>query len=76
MIALGYPGDAQLDFRFPAPVWGARSTIPFLYILYVLFVELGRSLERQTPVARKKVANLRLLLIATWASTRSPSFST
>jgi bacteriorhodopsin len=66
MIALGYPGDAQLDFLFPAPVWGALSTIPFLFILYVLFVELGRSLERQSPVVRKKVSNLRLLLIATW----------
>lgn len=32
----------------------------------MLFVELGRSLERQSPVVRKKVANLRLLLIATW----------
>lgn len=66
MIALGYPGDAQLDWLFPAPVWGALSTIPFLYILYVLFVELGKSLERQSPVVRKKVANLRLLLIAAW----------
>lgn len=66
MIALGYPGDAQLDWLFPAPVWGALSTIPFLYILYVLFVELGRSLQYQSPAVRKKVANLRLLLIATW----------
>jgi len=66
MIVLGYPGDAQLDWLFPAPVWGALSTIPFLYILYVLFVELGRSLQRQSPAVRKKVANLRLLLIATW----------
>ena len=32
----------------------------------MLFVELGRSLERQSPVVRKKVSNLRLLLIATW----------
>ena len=66
MIALGYPGDAQLDFLFPAPVWGALSTIPFLYILYVLFVELGRSLERQSPAVRKKVSNLRWLLLASW----------
>lgn len=66
MIALGYPGDAQLDFLFSAPVWGALSTIPFLYILYVLFVELGRSLERQSPKVRILVRNLRLLLIATW----------
>ena len=39
MIVLGYPGDAQLDlFGISAPVWGALSTIPFLYILYILFV--------------------------------------
>jgi bacteriorhodopsin len=51
---------------FSAPVWGALSTIPFLFILYVLCVELGRSLERQSPMVRKKVSNLRLLLIFTW----------
>lgn len=66
MIALGYPGDAQLDFLFSPPIWGALSTIPFLYILYVLFVELGRSLDRQSPKVRKQVFNLRLLLLATW----------
>ena len=66
MIVLGYPGDAQLDFLFSAPIWGALSTIPFLYILYVLFVELTKSLERQSPKVRKLVSNLRLLLIATW----------
>jgi bacteriorhodopsin len=66
MIALGYPGDAQLDFLFSAPVWGALSTIPFLYILYVLFVELSKSLVRQSPRVRKLVSNLRLLLLATW----------
>ena len=66
MIALGYPGDAQLDFLFSAPIWGALSTIPFLYILYVLFVELTKSLERQSPRVRKLVSNLRLLLLGTW----------
>ena len=67
MIVLGYPGDAQLDlFGISAPVWGALSTIPFLYILYVLFVELTKSLDRQSEQVRKTVKNLRLLLIATW----------
>ena len=67
MIALGYPGDAKLDIWGIAPsVWGLLSTIPFLYILYVLFVELGKSLERQSAPVQKKVKLLRLLLIATW----------
>jgi bacteriorhodopsin len=67
MIALGYPGDARLDIAGIAPsVWGLLSTIPFLYILYVLFVELGKSLSRQSEAVRKKVSTLRLLLLATW----------
>jgi bacteriorhodopsin len=67
MIVLGYPGDAKLDiFGISAPVWGALSTIPFLYILYILFVELTKSLERQSEQVRKTISRLRLLLIATW----------
>jgi len=67
MIILGYPGDAKLDlWGIGASWWGLFSTIPFLYILYVLFIELGRSLVRQSPAVQKKVKQLRLLLIATW----------
>lgn len=67
MIILGYPGDAKLDIAgIPASVWGLLSTLPFLYILYVLFVELGKSLVRQSAGVQKKIKQLRLLLIATW----------
>lgn len=70
MIALGYPGDARIDNVFGiqlAPdMWGLLSTIPFLYILYVLFIELGKSLERQSDAVKKKVTALRILLIASW----------
>ena len=65
MIALGYPGEIS-DVRNEQILFGVLSTIPFLYILYVLFVELGKSLERQPEGVAKSVANLRLLLIATW----------
>jgi len=65
MIALGYPGEIS-DVRGEQILFGVLSTIPFLYILYVLFVELGKSLERQPEGVAKSVANLRLLLIATW----------
>lgn len=67
MIALGYPGDAKLDIWGIAPsVWGLLSTIPFLYILYVLFIELGKSLSRQSEPVQRKVKTLRILLLATW----------
>jgi bacteriorhodopsin len=67
MIVLGYPGDAKLDlFGIGASWWGLFSTIPFLYILYVLFIELGKSLSRQSEAVQKKVKLVRILLIATW----------
>jgi len=65
MIALGYPGEIS-EVQGTQILFGVLSTIPFLYILYVLFVELGKSLERQPEGVAKSVANLRLLLIATW----------
>ncbi len=67
MIVLGYPGDAKLElWGISAGIWGLLSTLPFLYILYVLFIELGKSLSRQSEAVQKKVQLLRILLIATW----------
>jgi bacteriorhodopsin len=67
MILLGYPGDAKIAlFGWGPEVWLVLSTIPFLYILFVLFVELGKSLSKQSAEVRKKVSLLRLLLLATW----------
>ena len=65
MIALGYPGEISGDNTI-RNVFGLLSTIPFLYILYVLFVELTKSLDRQPPEVAASVGRLRLLLIATW----------
>lgn len=65
MIILGYPGEISSDVATKM-IWGALSTIPFLYILYVLFVELGRVLAGAPKEISVTVRNLRLLLIATW----------
>jgi bacteriorhodopsin len=65
MIALGYPGEISSD-NFTRNVWGLLSTLPFLYILYVLFVELTKSLDRQPESVRDTVSKLRILLFATW----------
>ena len=67
MIILGYPGDAKIElFGLGASMWGLLSTIPFLYIMYVLWVELSKSLAAQSEKVRKMFLALRLLLIATW----------
>jgi bacteriorhodopsin len=65
MIALGYPGEIATK---PGDqiLYGVLSTLPFIYILYVLFVELTKSLDRQPAGVAATVKNLRLLLIATW----------
>ena len=65
MIALGYPGEISSDQNTQV-MYGVLSTLPFIYILYVLFVELGKSLERQPAGVADTVGRLRLLLIATW----------
>src|SRR3712207_4183960 len=46
MIALGYPGEITSEVG-PRLLWGTLSTIPFIYLLWVLFVELTKSIDRQ-----------------------------
>ncbi len=65
MIALGYPGEIA-DSTGTRVLWGTLSSIPFVYILWVLWGELGQALERQPGQVRVLVRNLRLLLLATW----------
>ena len=65
MIALGYPGEISTN-QDTQVIYGVLSTLPFLYILYVLFVELTKSLDRQPAGVADTVKRLRLLLIATW----------
>ena len=67
MIALGYPGDAKINIMDIAPsVWGLLSTIPFLYIMYVLWIEMKKSLASQSEKVRGLFQTLRVLLLATW----------
>ena len=55
MIALGYPGEVISAPERGGPmrvVWGGLSSIPFFYILYVLWVELtNRSIRNPKPLA-------------------------
>ncbi len=65
MIALGYPGEIATDNTTRA-IWGTLSTIPFLYIVWELFVGLGKAVERQPENVRELVKKARLLTFASW----------
>lgn len=68
MIGLGYPGELlSADSMFSERgLWGFLSTIPFVYILYILFGELGKAMEGQPERVRVLFRNIRLLLLFTW----------
>jgi bacteriorhodopsin len=63
MVALGYPGEVATKSSAQT-LWGVLSTLPFLYILYVLFVELGKA--GVVPAAQKKLNGLRYLILGVW----------
>jgi bacteriorhodopsin len=65
MIILGYPGEISSD-NMTRGLWGAASTVPFLYILYVLWVELSKAAANESPEVKKLLTNTRLLILATW----------
>lgn len=67
MIVLGYPGEIADPDSASRWVWWIAGMIPFLYILYVLFGELGRSLDRQGAKVKRLVDYMRYVLVVTWS---------
>lgn len=65
MIVLGWPGEISNE-NGPRVVWGLLSTIPFIYVVYVLFVELSKSLDRQPADVKHTVSMLRLAILGLW----------
>jgi bacteriorhodopsin len=65
MIILGYPGEISGDNGIRG-LFGLLSTLPFAYILYVLFVQLSKSLNRQPSGVRRTLSQLRYLLLLSW----------
>jgi bacteriorhodopsin len=68
MIVLGYPGEISADSSLfgTRGLWGFLSTLPFVYILYVLFTELGDVIQKQSSEVATLISNARLLLLFTW----------
>ena len=65
MIILGYPGEIS-DDNAVRGIFGLLSTLPFLYIMYVLFVQLTKSLASQPASVRGTLSRLRYLLLLSW----------
>jgi len=65
MIGCGYPGEISTDTTVRG-IWGFVSTIPFIYILYVLWVQLNQATEDAAPRVKKLLSDTKLLLLATW----------
>ncbi len=65
MIGLGYPSEVAADNTTRA-IWGALSTVPFVYILYVLWVGLNQPARGETAHTRVPLRNTRLLILGTW----------
>jgi bacteriorhodopsin len=67
MLALGYPGEASRDLG-ARNLWGILSSIPFVYILYVLWGELGQALKeaRYGEKVLSLLSTTRLVLLLSW----------
>ena len=65
MVGLGYPGEVTTEL-VPRTVWAIASTVPFLYILYVLWVELTKAAASESGEVQVLLRNTKLLLIGTW----------
>ena len=65
MIALGYPGEVATATS-SILLWGTLSTIPFIYLLYVLWSELGEAIKKESDRVKVLMRNTRLLILASW----------
>lgn len=65
MIALGYPGEVSDDTTTKWIFWGL-AMIPFVYIVWALFSQLGRAIDALPTQARRAVRAMRTVLLVTW----------
>jgi bacteriorhodopsin len=65
MIALGYPGEIATDSTTRV-IWGTISTLPFIYILYILWAELSLVEQDMPKRVAVLVRNSKILLLFAW----------
>ena len=67
MILLGYPGEISGGIDATRFIWGALSMIPFLYIVYSLFVGLSSSINNQPAEVRGLINMARWVVVLSWS---------
>jgi len=65
MIVLGYPGQISSDAG-TRWIWWAAAMVPFVIIVYELFVGLKKSIAAQPQSVRALVSNARWLTVISW----------
>jgi bacteriorhodopsin len=65
MVVLGYPGEVASNDQ-TRWIWWALAMIPFLIIVYDLFVGLRNSINSQPQSARGMVSAARWLTVGSW----------
>ena len=65
MVIFGFPGEIADSLGIRA-LWGAISTIPFVYLVYVLWTEMSKVMGQKSGELRVLYRNIRLLLLGTW----------
>jgi bacteriorhodopsin len=66
MIVLGYPGEVS-NVANTRWLWWGLAMIPFLWIVYELFIGLGKSIESQPAEVRGLVNTARWLTVLSWS---------
>lgn len=65
MVVLGYPGEISADFG-TRWLWWTLAMVPFLIIVFDLFVGLKKSIESQPIAARGLISTARWLTVISW----------
>jgi bacteriorhodopsin len=66
MVVLGYPGEIS-SVSSTRWLWWALAMVPFVYIVYDLFVGLKSSLAEQPAEVRGLINNARWLTVLSWS---------
>ena len=66
MIVLGYVGEVSEGIDSTRLTWGSLSMIPFLYIVYSLFVGLSESITKHDRSVQELINVARWILVLSW----------
>ncbi|MBC7500810.1 MAG: bacteriorhodopsin, partial [Herminiimonas sp.] len=65
MVVLGYPGEVSSDVG-TRWIWWALAMVPFVIIVYDLFIGLSASISSQPASARGLISSARWITIISW----------